>query len=361
MLVDPEELELAQPFSDIFPERSDVVQAIEAKMAATGYDMAQPIVIWQREPGTKPVVVDGNQRCRAARKAKIDVGVFFQSFASEDEAVDYAISRQRDRRNLTDLELRKCVELLDKRKTPGGDGEERTKEGGRGGKKSSASNAALDSGPGTKPNRSAADTAKKCGVSTAKVERTRYINTHAPDQYKQNMEAAPAGESKPWTLNKCWRETQKLVAEKKTAAKRDAMAAPAVGRSTTAPPEIKRAVASIPLPKSGLPVTDAEREFMSRIPLRVELAEGLPVSTMDNDLRIFLMLEPTLKRIKEDVLKLLGPCSKDWLAPLHKAVAELVDTPHPSSWRRCQKCDGEKVRLGDGTCKRCRGCGYSIN
>jgi len=357
MLVDPEELELAQPFSDIFPERSDVVQAIEAKMAATGYDMAQPIVIWQREPGTKPVVVDGNQRCRAARKAKIDVGVFFQSFASEDEAVDYAISRQRDRRNLTDIELRKCVELLDRRKPQGGEGAER---GGRAGV-SKASRDAFETGKPQSPQKSAASTAKQCGVSTSKIERTRYINTHAPEEFKRNMEAAPVGESKPWTLNKCWRETQKLVAERKADAKREAMAAPAVGKSTTPPPEIKRAVASVPLPKSGLPVTDAEREFMSRIPLRVELAEGLPVSTMDNDLRIFLMLEPTLKRIKEDVLKLLGPCSKDWLAPLHKAVAELVDTPHPSSWRRCQKCDGEKVRLGDGTCKRCRGCGYSIN
>lgn len=364
MLVDPEELELAQPFSDIFPERADVVQAIEKKMAESGYDMAQPIVIWQREPGTKPVVVDGNQRCRAARRAGIEVGVFFQSFASEDEAVDYAISRQRDRRNLTDIEMLRCIEHIDKRKPQGGSSDER----GNQHKSGKASNEAFpdpvspkESNKQSRSKKTAAKTAKKVGTSRATVERARYITDHAPEEYKRNMEVAPEGETKPWSLHKTWKKTQELVKAKKAAAKQDGMDAPAIGKSATPPPEIKRAIASVPLPKSGQPLTDAEREFMHRIPLRSELAEDSSASPMDNDLRIFLMLEPSLKKIKEDVLRLVGPCSEDWLSPLHRAVNELVNVPHPSSWQRCRKCDGEKVTLGEGTCKKCRGCGYRIN
>lgn len=364
MLVDPEELELAQPFSDIFPERADVVQAIEKKMAESGYDMAQPIVIWQREPGTNPVVVDGNQRCRAARKAKIQVGVFYQKFASEDEAVDYAISRQRDRRNLTDLELIRCIQHLDSRKTPGGGGEERGNQykSGRASNDALPDQAApLEKSKTKRSNKTANQTAVKVGTSDVTVERARYITAHAPEEYKQNMEVAPEGEAKPWSLHKTWKKTQEFVKAKKAATEQEAMAAPAVGKSSTPPPEIKRAVASVPLPKAGQPITDAEREFMSRIPLRTDFADERDVSPMDNDLRLYLMFEPRLKQMKEDVLNLVGPCSEEWLGPFHRAVSDLVNAPSPVSWQRCRKCDGEKVTLGEGTCKRCRGCGYRID
>jgi hypothetical protein len=49
------------------------------------------------------------------------IPVFFQSFPDEDSALEYAIHNQRNRRNLTDAELLRCIEVLDRRKERGGD------------------------------------------------------------------------------------------------------------------------------------------------------------------------------------------------------------------------------------------------
>jgi ParB-like chromosome segregation protein Spo0J len=54
---------------------------------------------------------------RAAKKAGlIQVPVALKRFDTEDEALEYAIKRQRNRRNLTDREIMKYVEELNKRR-----------------------------------------------------------------------------------------------------------------------------------------------------------------------------------------------------------------------------------------------------
>lgn len=86
----------------LFPIGSAEVQAIARSMRAQGYDPAQPIVLWQEEG----YIVDGHTRLAAAKEAgQTSVAVVERSFDGWKEALDYAISRQRDRRNLTRQEL----------------------------------------------------------------------------------------------------------------------------------------------------------------------------------------------------------------------------------------------------------------
>ena len=85
-------------------------------MRQHGYDGAHPIAVWGDIP------IDGNTRLKAAQQAGLThVPVIYRSFASEEEALKYAIHCQRDRRNLTDADILRLVEELDHRRTRGGD------------------------------------------------------------------------------------------------------------------------------------------------------------------------------------------------------------------------------------------------
>lgn len=325
-------------------EECELYQLIQA-----GYDQSQHVAIWKEED----VLVDGHRRVTIARSLGIpEVRAAYYSFGSLDEAKLFAYSRQIARRN---LELHEIASYIQIRKVVRGRG----KHESRGNQYKSGSHAqaclpraqngvpAANSGePTTRSGRRkiAQEVAKECNIGVATADRLVTIATINDPEANEIL------------------RTEKNVLKAYSVANRAASkSAPKVGRSTTPPPEIKRAVASIPLPKSGQPITDAERDFMERIPLRAELADGQSSGTMDNDLRLYFMLEPRLKQMKEDVLNLVGPCSEEWLGPFHRAVSDLVNAPSPVSWQRCRKCDGEKVTLGEGTCKRCRGCGYRID
>jgi len=115
---DPHDLQMREPFAKLFTSRKETESAIIESMRLNGYYPSQPIVVWREQN----VVVDGNTRVRAAIKAGIkDVCVCFMDFASEIEALEYAIKSQVDRRNLTRKELIKAVALLDERRQRGGD------------------------------------------------------------------------------------------------------------------------------------------------------------------------------------------------------------------------------------------------
>ncbi len=106
------------PFSDLFPPKPLVLDAVVEAMTTYGYDQSQPIIFWDEGQ----VVTDGHTRLRAAQEAGIeDVPVHYKSFDTEEEALSYAIHLQRNRRNLTDAEVMRCIEALDRRKQRGGD------------------------------------------------------------------------------------------------------------------------------------------------------------------------------------------------------------------------------------------------
>jgi len=180
------------PFNNLFAISPAVLENIKQAMAKGGYDQSQPIVLWEGEN----VVIDGHTRLQAAREVGFEeVPVFYKSFADEDEALAYAIHNQRHRRNLTDAEIIRCIEALDKRKRQG----ERTDIAPNGAK--------LEKG------KSSQETAKVVGISPRKVERVRTILKNGDPEV---VEAAKQGDV---SINRAYQETQtkrRLEAEGKS-------------------------------------------------------------------------------------------------------------------------------------------------
>ena len=173
------QMRTASPFKDLFPIREDVLNEIVSDMKENGFDFSHPIVVWA---GHKVTVVDGHTRLAAALKVGMSkVPITLKEFADETAALKYAIKSQRNRRNLTDPELLKCVEELDKR----------MKEGRP---EKTATRVAVNG-------RSSENTAKLLGTSRGKVEKIRTINDHASDEVK---EAVKSGEM---SVNKAFRQT----------------------------------------------------------------------------------------------------------------------------------------------------------
>ena len=105
----------ASPFKDLFPIKESVLNEIAEDMKQNGFDFAHPIIIWA---GHKVTVVDGHTRLAAAQKIHLNkIPIILKEFASEDEALQYAIKAQSHRRSLTPQELLNCLAELDKRKS----------------------------------------------------------------------------------------------------------------------------------------------------------------------------------------------------------------------------------------------------
>jgi len=168
------------PFSTLFSIGDNTLADIVKSMQVNGYDDAQPVVIWG------DVLIDGHTRLKAAAQIGLEeIPVSEKYFTTEDEALDYAIGRQRERRHLTDAELARCLAELDKRREHGGNRRSEDFKAQRCAlKKSSAESAAL------------------LGISARKVEQIRTINDHAPEEIKKALDS---GEK---TVNKAYKETQ---------------------------------------------------------------------------------------------------------------------------------------------------------
>ena len=116
--VSPDTLTQRPPFQGLYQIDPGVLERITSHMRANGYDNGQPITVWRHELENgeeERVVVDGHTRLRAARDAGLlEVTVIYRSFASDAEALKYAIHNQRDRRNLSDAEIIGLVVMVDK-------------------------------------------------------------------------------------------------------------------------------------------------------------------------------------------------------------------------------------------------------
>jgi ParB-like chromosome segregation protein Spo0J len=152
-----EQIKTAEPFKGLFPIERSVLDRVQEDMQRHGYDPTQPLILWAEQG----VVVDGHTRLAAARNLALEeVPVYEKSFADQDEALAYAIHNQRDRRNLSEAELLRCIEAVDKRRERGGD--RRSEDA-----KSKGANAPIE--------RSAEITANIVGTSPDKVKRARSV------------------------------------------------------------------------------------------------------------------------------------------------------------------------------------------
>jgi ParB-like chromosome segregation protein Spo0J len=194
----------AEPFSTLFVIKAEVFEAIKADMKANGFDPSKPVNVWKKPDGIR-VLIDGYTRVRAAEElGLLRVTAYEKTFASEAEALTYAIHTQRDRRNLSDAELLRIIELVD-----------RPQEG---------FNTALApfGASGGKLAKTAAITADAVGISARKVERARVVLSD-PDE---------AG---------AVRRGEKTIHQAAEAAKAKRATQPNPTRKRTLSPEAKRA------------------------------------------------------------------------------------------------------------------------
>lgn len=109
-----------EPFKSLFSVDTETYKQTYSKiyvnMDLLGFDETQPIIIWKG----RNVVIDGHTRLKVALEKDIkEVWVIEKEFLNEDDAIQYAVHLQRDRRNLTDADIFRLVFLLDKRHPPG--------------------------------------------------------------------------------------------------------------------------------------------------------------------------------------------------------------------------------------------------
>lgn len=147
----------AEPFASLFTIKVEVFEAIKAEMEANGFDPSKPVNVWRKPDGTL-VLIDGYTRVHAAEElGLLRVTAYEETFASEAEALAYAIHTQRDHRNLSDVELLRLIELVDQ-----------PQDGFR------SALASFDAN-GDSPSKTAAITAGTLGTSASKVERARVV------------------------------------------------------------------------------------------------------------------------------------------------------------------------------------------
>jgi len=104
------DIQVTEPFSTLFPVHHHTLDAITENMKSSGFDDAFPIIIWE----DKNIIVDGHTRLSAASRIKIgEVPVLLKKFKSQDEAILYAFHLQRNRRNLADEDILRCLQVLD--------------------------------------------------------------------------------------------------------------------------------------------------------------------------------------------------------------------------------------------------------
>jgi hypothetical protein len=201
--MDPREIKTHSLFEALFPINPELLEEIEKDMRDDGFDDSQRIVLATWTGQKEPVCIDGHTRLKAAINVGIDiVPVWEHEFETEEEALQKAIKLQKNRRNMTDADLLRCVEALDKRDSHGGD--RKSDEA-----KIKAQGCAL-----IEQGKSAEATAATLGISPRKVEQTRTVLDHADEETKR---AVANGEK---SINRACQETQaRRRAEKEQADK----------------------------------------------------------------------------------------------------------------------------------------------
>ena len=189
-----EEIKTHPLFEGIFTINTELLAKIEQNMRDDHYDEWQPIVLANWEGQEDPVLIDGHTRLKAATNAGIkEVPVFSYEFETEEEAFEYAIRLQSNRRNLSDGDLIQCIQALHESRPRGGDrkGDEAKSTPQSCGKQDGRSAAAKQ-------------TAELLNISARKVEQALTVINHGSPEVKD------AVLKNTISINKAYQKIQKL-------------------------------------------------------------------------------------------------------------------------------------------------------
>lgn len=165
------DIKLQREFKELFPIIPGNLDKITLRMRNSGFDNSKPLHIWDN--GGVYILIDGHHRREAALACSLhEVPCYLHSFATTDEALEYALSEQTERRNLSDADLLKALKVVDELKARGPAAGEKGK--------------------------SASRSAQILGISTSRVEKTRMVEKHGTDEIKQRIESGEL------TLNKAY-------------------------------------------------------------------------------------------------------------------------------------------------------------
>ena len=86
-------------FQSLLPINEKELANIVSDMEENGFDKSKPVCIWREEN----VLIDGYTRFTAAREAGLtEIYKYEMSFETEQQALEYAMKQQLNRRNLND-------------------------------------------------------------------------------------------------------------------------------------------------------------------------------------------------------------------------------------------------------------------
>ena len=181
-LISISELKVEAPFASLFPIGKDTLESIRTDMKTKGFDETFPVIVWEE----KNIVVDGHTRFAAARDLALEkIPVVFKSFENEDDAILYCFHIQRNRRNLADEDILRCLEVLDNITPPG-----------------NKNRSPKESPPAPRKKELDLLRAKELGTSVAKAEKARKLLEHGSEELKQSV---TSGEK---SINQAYQEVQ---------------------------------------------------------------------------------------------------------------------------------------------------------
>lgn len=177
-------------FQTLLPINDKELANIVKDMEEHGFDKSKPVCIWREEN----VLIDGYTRFTAAKEAGLsEIYKYEMSFGTEQEALEYAMKQQLNRRNLNDAGKLMLIEKLDNLRNPG--------------RKSSDSEAEAEP-----RGKSAQALAESLGIGTRTVERGRYVLANADEE---TLEEVKSGKT---SLNQAAKKIKQQKDEQKKAA-----------------------------------------------------------------------------------------------------------------------------------------------
>ena len=177
-------------FQTLLPINEKELANIVKDMEENGFDKSKPICIWREEN----VLIDGYTRFTAAKEAGLsEIYKYEMSFDTEQEALEYAMKQQLNRRNLNDAGKLLLIEKLDNLRNPG--------------RKSTDSD--VEDEPRGKSAQALAET---LGIGTRTVERARHVLANADEE---TLEEVKSGKT---SINQAAKKIKQQKDEQKKAA-----------------------------------------------------------------------------------------------------------------------------------------------